>query len=93
VRSPGPCPARREVGTAGVVEHQRPAATLIRDMDYCPHHRRNLRPADTTDWSDDDWDGGDVRDWIAARTGIDPRIVGRVLDAEGDWLRPPELGD
>lgn len=55
-------------------------------MDYCSHHRRTARPSDTTDWSDDKWDGGDVRDWIAAQTGIDPRIVGRVLDAETDWL-------
>jgi len=74
---------------AGVVEHQTPAATLVGCMDFChQHHRRRpTLPADTTDWDSDDWDSEDVIAWIAARTGIDPTIVGRVLDAESDWLR------
>jgi len=76
---------RSEVGAAGVVERQHLSAALVGDMDFCPHRR--TRPADTTDWSDDDWDSEDVIAWIAARTGIDPTIVGRVLDAESDWLR------
>jgi len=75
-----------------VVERQRLSAALVGGMDFCPH-RRTTHPADTTDWSDDDWDGSDVRDWISDRTGIDPRVVGRVLDAETDWLRATELDD
>jgi len=75
-----------------VVEHQTPAATLVRDMYFCRHHR-TARPTDTIDWSTDDWDGADVRDWISARTGIDPTIVGRVIDAEADWLRVTGLDD
>jgi len=83
---------RSEVGAAGVVEHQRPAAALVGDMYFC-HHHRTARPTDTIDWSTDDWDGADVRDWISDRTGIDPWIVGRILDAEGDWLRNIGGGD
>jgi len=77
---------RSEVGAAGVVERQRPAATLVGDMDFCPH-RRTTHPSDTTDWSTDDWDSEDVIAWIAARTGLDPRVIGRVIAAESDWLR------
>jgi len=63
-------------------------AALVRRMDKRRRtHRRNLHPDDTVDWDGDDWDGGDVRDWIAARTGLPPAIVGRVLDAETEWMR------
>jgi len=56
-------------------------------------HRRNLPPDDTVDWDGDDWDSGDVRDWIAARTGLPPAIVGRVLDAETEWLHRSGLDE
>jgi len=74
-----------------VVEHQIPAAALVGDMYFC--HRHHHHPADTIDWSTDDWDGADVIAWIAARTGLDPRVIGRVIDAEAAWLRATDLDD
>jgi len=69
-------------------------AALVRRMDKrrCAHHR-NLHPDGTVDWDSGDWDGGDVRDWIAARTGLPPAIVGRVLDAETEWMRRSGLDE